>query len=49
LTVTHELDRAPETAAMVGGATEDQGAGGGWSEVLSDLESLLEAGKPLVG
>ncbi|HEU0214479.1 MAG TPA: SRPBCC family protein [Jiangellaceae bacterium] len=49
LTVTHELDDAPETAAMVGGAHEDQGAGGGWSEVLSDLKSLLETGRPLVG
>jgi hypothetical protein len=28
---------------------ESQGAGGGWSEVLSDLKSLLETGKPLRG
>ena len=26
---------------------EDQGAGGGWSWVLSDLKTLLETGKPL--
>lgn len=43
LTVTHDLDGAPETAAMVGGEVE--GAGGGWSEVLSDLKTLLETGK----
>ncbi|MGH8825117.1 MAG: SRPBCC domain-containing protein [Jiangellaceae bacterium] len=47
LTVTHELDGAPQTAAMVGGQDEDKGAGGGWAEVLSDLKSLLETGKPL--
>jgi uncharacterized protein YndB with AHSA1/START domain len=49
LTVTHELDGAPETAAMVGGLDEDKGAGGGWAEVLSDLKTLLETGKPLAG
>ena len=42
LTVTHELDGAPNTAAMVGGSVE--GAGGGWAEVLSDLKTLLETG-----
>jgi uncharacterized protein YndB with AHSA1/START domain len=45
LTLIHELDGAPGTAAQVGGAIE--GAGGGWSEVLSDLKTLLETGKPL--
>ncbi|HMG28678.1 MAG TPA: SRPBCC family protein [Jiangellaceae bacterium] len=49
LTVTHELDDAPATAAMVGGLDEDKGAGGGWAEVLSDLKTLLETGKPLAG
>jgi hypothetical protein len=43
--VTHDLHGAPETAAMVGGTVE--GAGGGWAEVLSDLKTLLETGKPL--
>jgi hypothetical protein len=28
---------------------EDQGAGGGWSAVLSGLKTLLETGKPLQG
>jgi uncharacterized protein YndB with AHSA1/START domain len=45
LTLVHELEGAPGTAAQVGGAIE--GAGGGWSEVLSDLKTLLETGKPL--
>lgn len=47
LTVTHELDGAPNTAAMVAGTVE--GAGGGWTEVLSDLKTLLETGRPLYG
>ena len=47
LTVTHDLDGAPETAAMVAGSVD--GAGGGWAEVLSDLKTLLETGKPLHG
>lgn len=42
LTITHELDGAPNTAAMVGGSVD--GAGGGWAEVLSDLKTLLETG-----
>jgi len=45
LTVTHELDGAPNTAAMVAGSVE--GAGGGWAEVLSDLKTLLETGTSL--
>lgn len=45
LTVTHELDGAPATAAMVAGSVA--GAGGGWAEVLSDLKSLLETGSSL--
>jgi uncharacterized protein YndB with AHSA1/START domain len=47
LTVTHELDRAPKTAAQVSGKIPD--AGGGWSFVLSDLKTLLETGKSLAG
>lgn len=43
LTVTHDLDGAPETAAMVSGEVEN--AGGGWSKVLSDLKTLLETGR----
>lgn len=49
LTVTHDLESAPKLAALVGGAYEDEGAGGGWAWVLSDLKSLLETGKPLAG
>jgi uncharacterized protein YndB with AHSA1/START domain len=49
LTVTHDLEGAPKLAAMVRGDLESEGAGGGWSEVLSDLKSLLETGKPLRG
>jgi uncharacterized protein YndB with AHSA1/START domain len=45
LTVTHELDGAPGTAAMVTG--ESPTAGGGWSFVLSDLKTLLETGQTL--
>jgi uncharacterized protein YndB with AHSA1/START domain len=47
LTVTHELEHAPKLAAMVAGTHEDQGAGGGWAWVLSDMKSLIETGKPL--
>lgn len=47
LTVTHDLTGAPQTAAQTAGQME--GAGGGWSEVLSDLKSLLETGRPLYG
>jgi uncharacterized protein YndB with AHSA1/START domain len=47
LTVIHDLEGAPKLAALMSGAMEDQGAGGGWSWVLSDLKTLLETGKPL--
>jgi uncharacterized protein YndB with AHSA1/START domain len=49
LTVTHELAGAPGVAQMVGGALEHTGAGGGWTQVLSDLKTLLETGKGLFG
>jgi uncharacterized protein YndB with AHSA1/START domain len=45
LTVTHELENAPQTAAMTSG--QDEGAGGGWAYVLSDLKTLLETGNAL--
>jgi uncharacterized protein YndB with AHSA1/START domain len=45
LTVTHDVTGAPNVEAMVGGRIE--GAGGGWSYVLSDLKTLLETGKAL--
>lgn len=51
LTLTHELEGAPLTAALVSGSNDDegQGGGGGHAWVLSDLKSLLETGKVLVG
>jgi uncharacterized protein YndB with AHSA1/START domain len=45
LTVIHELEGAPNTAAMVGGRVAN--AGGGWAEVLSDIKSLLETGRSM--
>ena len=47
LTVIHELENAPKLAVVVRGELESQGAGGGWSWILSDLKSLLETGAPL--
>ncbi len=47
LTVTHELEGAPKLAVLLGGGMEDEGAGGGWSWVFSDLKSLLETGASL--
>ena len=44
LTVTHELENAPATAAQVAGEARLQEGGGGWSWILSDLKSLLESG-----
>jgi uncharacterized protein YndB with AHSA1/START domain len=45
LTVTHEVDDAPKTAAITSGTIKE--AGGGWSFILSDLKTLLETGKTL--
>jgi len=47
LTVIHELEGAPRLAALVAGKHEAEGAGGGWSWVLSDLKSVLETGEQL--
>jgi uncharacterized protein YndB with AHSA1/START domain len=47
LTLIHDLAGAPSLALVVSGQLEDEGAGGGWSWVLSDLKSLLETGSPL--
>jgi hypothetical protein len=47
LTLTHELDGAPLTAAMVSGSIP--GHGGGWAFILSDLKSLLETGSSICG
>jgi uncharacterized protein YndB with AHSA1/START domain len=48
LTVIHELEGAPRLASLMAGEWEDQGAGGGWSFVLSGLKTLLETGESLV-
>ncbi|MFI0370111.1 metalloregulator ArsR/SmtB family transcription factor [Actinomadura sp. 1N219] len=45
LTVTHDVTGAPQTAAQCNG--ELPGAGGGWSQTLSDLKTLLETGEAL--
>ncbi|MEP7381301.1 MAG: SRPBCC domain-containing protein [Gemmatimonadota bacterium] len=45
LSLTHELEGAPSLAAILSGAFEAQGAGGGHAWVLSDLKTLLETGK----
>jgi uncharacterized protein YndB with AHSA1/START domain len=47
LTVVHDLEGAPKLAGMLAGKMEPEGAGGGWSEVLSDLKTLLETGESL--
>jgi uncharacterized protein YndB with AHSA1/START domain len=47
LTVIHELEDAPKLAALLAGENEAQGAGGGWSWVLSGLKTLLETGAEL--
>jgi uncharacterized protein YndB with AHSA1/START domain len=47
LTVTHDLGGTPKLAALLSGEHESDGAGGGWSEVLSGLKTLLETGQSL--
>jgi uncharacterized protein YndB with AHSA1/START domain len=49
LTVTHELEGAPQLATLLAGGMEHVGAGGGWPWVLSDLKSLLETGSGFAG
>ncbi|HEY8472462.1 MAG TPA: SRPBCC domain-containing protein [Natronosporangium sp.] len=49
LTVIHELAGAPGLARMLSGELESTGAGGGWTQVLSDLKTLLETGNGLYG
>jgi uncharacterized protein YndB with AHSA1/START domain len=50
LTLIHDLTDAPAVAAMVQGNDGDPNqGGGGWPWILSDLKSLLETGKTLVG
>jgi uncharacterized protein YndB with AHSA1/START domain len=47
LTVTHELENAPRTAAQITGQGRLHEGGGGWSWILSDLKTLLETGEAL--
>ena len=49
LTVTHECEDAPATLAMVSGAHEESGGGGGHTWELSDLKTLLETGERMSG
>jgi hypothetical protein len=49
LTLIHDMEGTPRLAAILSGEWEDQGAGGGWSWVLSDLKSLLETGEGFMG
>jgi uncharacterized protein YndB with AHSA1/START domain len=44
LTVTHELEDAPKTAAAVASTARRYEGGGGWALILSDLKTLLETG-----
>lgn len=45
LTLIHDMEGAPRLSSILSGEWENQGAGGGWSWILSDLKSLLETGK----
>jgi uncharacterized protein YndB with AHSA1/START domain len=47
VTVTHDVTGAPMWAAVMRGEAEPGGAGGGWSEILSGLKTLLETGQQL--
>jgi uncharacterized protein YndB with AHSA1/START domain len=47
LTVIHDVTGAPKWAAVLRGESESSGAGGGWSEILSGLKTLLETGQQL--
>ncbi len=47
LTVIHEFENAPTLAVLMSGGMADQGAGGGWSWILSSLKTLLETGSPI--
>jgi uncharacterized protein YndB with AHSA1/START domain len=49
LTVTHELENAPLTAAQVDSTARILEGGGGWSLILSDLKTLLETGDSFGG
>jgi uncharacterized protein YndB with AHSA1/START domain len=47
LTVTHEFPESSVVAALMAGAMEDAGAGGGWAWVLSGMKTAIETGQRL--
>jgi uncharacterized protein YndB with AHSA1/START domain len=47
LTVTHDVAGAPMYGSVLRGEGETGGAGGGWSEILCGLKTLLETGESL--
>jgi uncharacterized protein YndB with AHSA1/START domain len=47
LTLTHDVTGAPKVGYLVSGGAEQNGAGGGWAEILSGLKTLLETGAQL--
>lgn len=47
LTVTHDVTGAPMWAGVLRGDSKSSGVGGGWSEILSGLKTLLETGQQL--
>jgi uncharacterized protein YndB with AHSA1/START domain len=49
LTVVHDVSGAPMIGSLIAGDFQAEGAGGGWSWVLSDLKSLLETGSRMAG
>jgi uncharacterized protein YndB with AHSA1/START domain len=49
LTVTHELENAPMTAAQVASTARMHEGGGGWAMILSDLKTLVETGSSFAG
>ena len=49
VTIIHDTTGAPMVDGMVRGNDEPNKGGGGWPWVLSDLKSLLETGKRMVG
>ena len=49
LTVTHELENAPNTAEQVTSTARLHEGGGGWALILSDLKTLVETGSAFAG
>jgi uncharacterized protein YndB with AHSA1/START domain len=47
LTVTHDVENAPNVAAATTGDAKLHEGGGGWAWILSDLKTLLESGQPI--